>query len=63
MRPMPPDKILNEEFLKPLGLTENGLAKATGLPANRITGRNGDLEAFFKTSAGFLDEPANDRRP
>jgi plasmid maintenance system antidote protein VapI len=50
---MPPDKILNEEFLKSLGLTANWLAQATGVSANRITGRNGDLEAFFKTSAEF----------
>ena len=28
MRPVPPGKILNEEFLKPLGLTANAIAKA-----------------------------------
>jgi plasmid maintenance system antidote protein VapI len=50
---MPPDKTLNEEFLKSLGLTANGLAQATGVSANRITGRKGNLEALFKTSAGF----------
>jgi len=37
MRPVPPGEILNEEFLKPLGLTANALAKAIGVPANRIT--------------------------
>ncbi len=30
MRPVPPGEILNEEFLKPLGLTANALAKAIG---------------------------------
>jgi antitoxin HigA-1 len=37
MRPVPPGEILNEEFLKPLDLTANALAKAIGVPANRIT--------------------------
>jgi len=37
MRPVPPGEILNEEFLKPLGLTANALAKAIGVPPNRIT--------------------------
>ena len=37
MRPVPPGEILNEEFLKPLGLTANALAKAIGIPPNRIT--------------------------
>jgi antitoxin HigA-1 len=63
-RPVPPGKILNEEFLKPLGLTANALAKAIGVPPNRITailkderGITGDtairLGTFFKTSAEF----------
>jgi len=37
MRPVPPGEILAEEFLKPLGMTANALAKAIGVPANRIT--------------------------
>jgi len=64
MRPVPPGEILNEEFLKPLGLTANALAKAIGVPANRITailkderGIKGDtairLGTFLKTSAEF----------
>jgi plasmid maintenance system antidote protein VapI len=32
MRPVPPGEILNEEFLKPLGLTANAPAKAIGVP-------------------------------
>ena len=64
MRPVPPGEILREEFLKPLGLTANALAKAIGVPANRITailndqrGITGDtavrLSAYFNTSAEF----------
>jgi addiction module HigA family antidote len=64
MRPVPPGEILKEEFLKPLGLNANALAKALGVPANRITailkgdrGITGDTAlrfgAFFKTSAEF----------
>ena len=64
MRPVPPGEILNEEFLKPLGLTANALAKAIRVPPNRITailkgerGVTGDtairLGTFFKTSAEF----------
>lgn len=64
MRPIPPGEILNEEFLKPLGLTANALTKAIGVPANRITAILKDqrgitmdtairLGTFFKTSAEF----------
>jgi addiction module HigA family antidote len=64
MRPVPPGEILNEEFLKPLSMTANALAKAIGMPSNRITaslkgerGITGDtairLGTFFKTSAEF----------
>mgnify|MGYP003575085001 FL=1 len=59
-----PVKFLTREFLKPLGLTANALANATGVPSNRITailkderGITGDtairLGTFFKTSAEF----------
>ncbi|HEX2929404.1 MAG TPA: HigA family addiction module antitoxin [Candidatus Binatia bacterium] len=64
MRSVPPGEVLNEEFLKPLNLTANALAKAIGVPPNRITailknerGITGDtairLGTFFKTSAEF----------
>jgi antitoxin HigA-1 len=64
MRPVPPGETLNEEYLKPLSLTANALAKAIGVPLNRITailrderGITGDtairLGTFFKTSAEF----------
>ena len=62
IRPVPPGEILSEEFLKPLGMTANALAKAIGVSPNRITailkgerGVTGDtairLGTFFNTSA------------
>ena len=36
MRPVHPGEILREEFLAPLGLSANALAKALNLPAPRI---------------------------
>ena len=64
MRPVPPGEILKEEFLKPLGMTANALAKAIEVPPNRITailkdqrGITGDtairLGTFFNTSPEF----------
>jgi addiction module HigA family antidote len=35
--PIPPGEILLEEFMKPLGLSANGLAAALKVPANRIS--------------------------
>jgi addiction module HigA family antidote len=35
---VPPGEILNEEFLKPLGMTINALALALRVPSNRIYG-------------------------
>jgi addiction module HigA family antidote len=59
-----PGIILKEEFLQPLGLSQNGLAQAIGVPANRINeivrGRRGitadtDLRLcrFFGLSSGY----------
>ncbi len=66
MRPIHPGEILLEEFLKPSEpiLNANTLAKALGVPANRITaiikrqrGITGDtavrLGTFFNTTAEF----------
>lgn len=66
MRPIHPGEILQEEFLKPSesAINANALAKAIGVPANRITailkgqrGITGDtavrLGAFFNTTAEF----------
>src|SRR3989304_2428196 len=57
-------KFSKRSYLKPLGLTANALAKAIGVPPNRITailkderGITGDtairLGTFFETSAEF----------
>ena len=61
-------EILNEEFVKPLGLTANALAKAIGVPPNRITAILKDERGvmsrnIFQNVGGILDEPANDLRP
>ncbi len=66
MRPIHPGEILLEEFLQPSDppLNANTLAKALGVPANRITailkgqrGITGDtalrLSTFFNTSPEF----------
>jgi addiction module HigA family antidote len=36
--PIPPGEILFEEFMRPLGLSINALARALAVPANRISG-------------------------
>lgn len=36
MRPVHPGEILREDYLKPLGLSANALAKALHVPASRI---------------------------
>lgn len=62
--PVHPGEILNEEFLKPLGVTQYRLAKETHVPARRINeivqGRRAvsadtaiRLSRYFGTSAQF----------
>jgi antitoxin HigA-1 len=36
MRPIHPGEVLREDFLKPLGMSANSLAKALNVPAPRI---------------------------
>ncbi len=36
LRPVHPGEILREDYLKPLGLSANALAKQLGVPASRI---------------------------
>ena len=36
--PIPPGEILVEEFMRPLGISINALARALAVPANRISG-------------------------
>ena len=35
--PIPPGEILMEEFIRPLGLSINALARALAVPANRVS--------------------------
>lgn len=59
-----PGEILQEEFLEPLGMSQNMLAKALGVPSNRINelvrGRRGvtadtdlRLSRYFGLSEGY----------
>ncbi len=36
--PIPPGEILMEDFMVPLGLSVNALARALAVPANRVSG-------------------------
>ena len=74
MRSVPPGEILNEEFLKPLSLMAKPLAKAIGVPPNRITallkdekrhhrGHSNPTRSVFRKGGGILDKPATDLRP
>ena len=60
--PIPPGEILLEEFLRPLGMSQNRLARDIGVPVSRIAGIvKGEraitadtalrLAAYFGTSA------------
>ena len=64
MPPVHPGEVLAEEFLRPLGLSANALARRIGVPGNRVSeiaaGRravSGDtalrLAAAFGTTAEF----------
>jgi addiction module HigA family antidote len=61
LTPAAPGEVLNEEFLKPLGLSQNQLARAIDVPAGRVNdivrGRRGitrdtaaRLAVYFGTS-------------
>ncbi len=64
LNPIHPGEVLQEEFIKPLGLSQNRLALAIGVPARRINeivlGRRGitadtalRLARFFGNSPQF----------
>ena len=38
LEPIHPGEILREEFMKPMGISINGLARAIAVPANRVSG-------------------------
>ncbi len=63
-----PGEILNEEFLKPLGMTINALALALRVPSNRIyaivegerghqCGCGAALGPLLRHRSGVLDQP------
>ena len=69
MPPMHPGEVLREEFMLPLRLSAGRIAKALGVPRNRIEmiarerlGISGDtavrLGRFFRYQRGPLDESA-----
>ena len=37
LEPIPPGEILREEFMRPLGLSINGLARDIAVPPNRVS--------------------------
>jgi len=64
LRNIHPGEVLLEEFLDPMGISQNALARATGVPPRRINeivlGKRAltadtalRLAAFFDTSEGF----------
>ena len=64
LHPVHPGEVLSEEFLKPMGLSQNRVALSIGVPARRINeivlGKRGitadtalRLARFFGTSAEF----------
>ena len=64
LNPIHPGEVLDEEFLKPMGLSQNRLALSLGVPARRINeivlGKRGisadtalRLSAYFGNSADF----------
>jgi antitoxin HigA-1 len=38
LEPIPPGEILREDFMRPLGISINALARALAVPPNRISG-------------------------
>lgn len=60
--PQPPGSILAQKFMQPAGLTQNGLARALGIPAQRIgdivLGRRGiTLDTAVRLAAYFGNDP------
>ena len=64
MRPVHPGEVLLEDYLTPLGMSANALARYLHVPANRVSAiLNGSrsitaetalrLSRFFKTTPGF----------
>jgi antitoxin HigA-1 len=49
--PIPPGEILMEEFMRPLGISINALARDLAVPANRISGIINGTRAITADSA------------
>jgi addiction module HigA family antidote len=48
--PVSPGEVLRAEFLEPLGLSAGALARAIGVPRNRLTGINGKRRVTADTA-------------
>ena len=51
LEPIPPDEILMEELMRPLGLSINALARALAVPANRVSAIVNGTRAISADSA------------
>ena len=60
LEPIPPGEILSEEFMKPLELSINALAREIDVPPNRISEIVGGKRAITADSQGI---PARGYRP
>jgi len=49
--PIPPGEILSEDFMKPMGISINALARAIGVPPNRISEIVGGKRAISADTA------------
>ncbi len=49
--PIPPGEILSEEFMKPMGISINALARDIGVPPNRISEIVGGKRAISADTA------------
>ena len=72
LAPVHPGEVLAEEFLAPMGLSANALARRIGVPGNRVSmivagkrggdGRHGAAaRGGLRDDAGVLDEPCRKR--
>jgi addiction module HigA family antidote len=55
-----PGEVLREEYLAPLGLSARALAKALGVPANRLTEimrGTRDVSAIPRSGSGVISAP------
>lgn len=63
LKPVTPGDVLRHDFMEPMGLTANALARALGVPANRITGilngrRSVTADTAYRLALAFGTSPA-----